>query len=85
MSTLSSHLMPTYARQPVAFVRGQASTLWDVEGRAYLDGLSGIAVNTLGHNHPALVAALREQVGQLHAYVRAQARAEMARQAGGAK
>lgn len=65
MSTLSSHLMPTYARQPVAFVRGQASTLWDVEGRAYLDGLSGIAVNTLGHNHPALVAALREQVGQL--------------------
>ncbi|MEY4001057.1 MAG: hypothetical protein RI968_175 [Pseudomonadota bacterium] len=65
MSTLSSHLMPTYARQTVAFVRGQGSTLWDVEGRAYLDGLSGIAVNTLGHNHPTLVAALREQVGQL--------------------
>jgi acetylornithine aminotransferase len=65
MSILSSHLMPTYARQSVAFVRGEGSWLWDAEGRRYLDALSGIAVNTLGHAHPALVAGLREQVGQL--------------------
>ncbi len=65
MSTLSTHLMPTYARQSVAFVRGEGSWLWDAEGRRYLDALSGIAVNTLGHAHPALVAGLREQVGQL--------------------
>lgn len=57
--------MPTYARQSVAFVRGEGSWLWDAEGRRYLDALSGIAVNTLGHAHPALVAGLREQVGQL--------------------
>jgi acetylornithine/N-succinyldiaminopimelate aminotransferase len=65
MSILSSHLMPTYARQSVAFVRGEGSWLWDAEGRRYLDALSGIAVNTLGHAHPALVAGLREQVSQL--------------------
>lgn len=57
--------MPTYSRQPVAFTHGQGVWLWDTEGRQYLDALSGIAVNTLGHNHPSLVAALREQVGQL--------------------
>ncbi len=65
MSILSTHLMPTYARQSVAFVRGEGSWLWDTEGRRYLDALSGIAVNTLGHAHPALVEGLREQVGQL--------------------
>ena len=65
MSILSTHLMPTYARQSVAFVRGEGCWLWDVEGRRYLDALSGIAVNTLGHAHPALVEGLREQVGQL--------------------
>jgi acetylornithine/N-succinyldiaminopimelate aminotransferase len=60
-----SHLMNTYARLPVAFTHGHGSRLFDSEGRAYLDALSGIAVNTLGHAHPALVADLREQVGRL--------------------
>jgi acetylornithine/N-succinyldiaminopimelate aminotransferase len=60
-----SHVMNTYARLPVAFVRGEGAWLWDTEGKRYLDGLSGIAVNTLGHAHPRLTAALNEQIGQL--------------------
>jgi len=60
-----SHLMNTYARQPVAFVKGQGVWLWDEAGKKYLDALAGIAVNTLGHNHPRLVAALGEQVSRL--------------------
>ena len=60
-----SHVMNTYARQPVAFVRGQGVWLWDEAGKKYLDALSGIAVNTLGHNHPRLVRALREQIGRV--------------------
>ncbi len=58
-------LMNTYARQPVAFSHGDGAWLYDSEGRRYLDCLAGIAVNTLGHNHPKLVAALREQVARL--------------------
>jgi len=58
-------LMNTYARQPVAFSHGDGAWLYDTEGRRYLDCLAGIAVNTLGHNHPKLVAALREQVARL--------------------
>ncbi|MDR0275338.1 MAG: aspartate aminotransferase family protein [Burkholderiaceae bacterium] len=61
----SPHLMNTYARLPVAMVRGQGCRLWDAEGNSYLDGLGGIAVNTLGHAHPRLVAALQEQVATL--------------------
>jgi acetylornithine aminotransferase len=61
----SSPLMNTYARQPVAFSHGDGAWLFDTEGRRYLDCLSGIAVNTLGHNHPKLTAALCEQVGQI--------------------
>jgi len=57
--------MNTYARLPVAFVRGAGAWLWDAQGNRYLDGLSGIAVNTLGHAHPRLTAALGEQIGQL--------------------
>ncbi len=57
--------MPTYAPQPVAFVRGEGVWLFDAHGKRYLDGLAGIAVNTLGHGHPALVEALRDQVGRL--------------------
>ncbi|MBI1943575.1 MAG: aspartate aminotransferase family protein [Betaproteobacteria bacterium] len=60
-----SHVMNTYARQPVAFVRGQGIWLWDEAGRKYLDALAGIAVNTLGHNHPRLVRALSEQIGRI--------------------
>ena len=59
------HLMNTYARLPVAFVRGEGAWLYDERGKRYLDALSGIAVNTLGHGHPDLVAALSEQVGRL--------------------
>ena len=63
-----SHLMNTYARQPVAFVRGEGVWLWDEEGRKYLDALAGIAVNTLGYAHPALTRALtaRIQSGVIH-------------------
>ena len=57
--------MNTYARQPVAFVRGEGVWLWDEAGKKYLDALSGIAVNTLGHNHPRLVRALTEQIGRV--------------------
>ncbi len=60
-----SHVMNTYARLPVAFVRGEGAYLWDESGKRYLDGLSGIAVNTLGHAHPRLTAALTEQIGKL--------------------
>ena len=56
-----SHVMNTYARLPVAFVRGQGVWLWDEAGRKYLDGLAGIAVNTLGYAHPRMVAALSQQ------------------------
>lgn len=62
---MPGHLMNTYARLPLALTHGQGAWLWDSQGRRYLDGLSGIAVNTLGHAHPRLVAALRDQVGKL--------------------
>ncbi len=61
----SPHLMNTYARLPVAMARGQGSRIWDVNGKSYLDGLGGIAVNTLGHAHPRLVPALQEQIATL--------------------
>jgi acetylornithine/N-succinyldiaminopimelate aminotransferase len=63
-----SHVMNTYARQPVAFVRGEGVWLWDEAGKKYLDALAGIAVNTLGYNHPRLTAALlkRIQSGVIH-------------------
>ena len=58
-----SHVMNTYARQPVAFVRGEGVWLWDEEGKKYLDALAGIAVNTLGYGHPRLKKALTERIG----------------------
>ncbi|MFA5825626.1 MAG: acetylornithine transaminase [Gallionellaceae bacterium] len=60
-----SHLMNTYARQPVTFSHGEGAWLWDVNGKRYLDALSGIAVNTLGHAHPKFTAALSAQIGKL--------------------
>jgi acetylornithine aminotransferase len=57
--------MSTYAPQPVAFERGDGAWLYDTAGRRYLDGLSGIAVNTLGHNHPRLVAAIADQASRI--------------------
>ncbi len=60
-----SHVMNTYARLPVAFSHGDGSWVTDTDGRIYLDALSGIAVSTLGHNHPELVAAIAAQAGRL--------------------
>ncbi|NNM70613.1 MAG: aspartate aminotransferase family protein [Gallionella sp.] len=60
-----SHVMNTYARLPVFFARGEGAWLWDTDGKRYLDGLAGIAVNTLGHAHPRFTAALTEQIGKL--------------------
>ncbi len=58
-------LMNTYSRLPVAFDRGDGAWLWDVQGRRYLDALSGIAVCGLGHAHPAVAEALSDQAGAL--------------------
>lgn len=58
-------LLPTYERQPILFVRGRGVYLWDSEGKRYLDFLSGIGVNALGHNHPAIQAAIKRQAGRL--------------------
>jgi acetylornithine/N-succinyldiaminopimelate aminotransferase len=58
-------VMGTYARQPVEFVRGEGCRLWDAEGNEYLDCLAGISVAQIGHCHPALVEAIREQAGRL--------------------
>ena len=60
-----SSVIPSYARLPVEFVRGEGSRLWDVDGNEYLDFLCGISVTSLGHCHPRVVAAVREQVGRL--------------------
>jgi acetylornithine aminotransferase len=57
--------MNTYARQDVTFTHGEGAWLWDVNGKRYLDALSGIAVNTLGHAHPKFTAALSAQIGKL--------------------
>jgi acetylornithine/N-succinyldiaminopimelate aminotransferase len=59
------YLMRTYRRAPVDFVRGEGPLLWDAEGREYLDFLTGISVCSLGHCHPAVVEAVREQAGRL--------------------
>jgi acetylornithine/N-succinyldiaminopimelate aminotransferase len=61
----SPHVMNTYGRLPLALTHGRGCRVWDTEGKEYLDGLGGIAVNTLGHAHQQLVRALQEQVGQL--------------------
>jgi acetylornithine aminotransferase len=61
----SPHVMNTYGRLPVALSHGKGCRVWDTNGRDYLDALGGIAVNTVGHNHPQLVAALQDQVTKL--------------------
>jgi acetylornithine/N-succinyldiaminopimelate aminotransferase len=58
-------LLPTYERQPILFVRGRGVYLWDSQGKRYLDFLSGIGVNALGHNHPAIQSVIRRQAGRL--------------------
>ena len=59
------HVMNTYGRLPIALSHGRGCWLWDTEGRKYLDGLGGIAVNTLGHAHPKLVPALQDQIAKM--------------------
>jgi acetylornithine/N-succinyldiaminopimelate aminotransferase len=59
------HVVPSYARSPVQFVRGDGPWLWDEQGNEYLDFLCGISVTNVGHCHPRVVAAVREQVGRL--------------------
>ena len=61
----SPHTMNTYGRLPVAMSHGQGLRVWDTNGKCYLDGLAGIAVNTLGHGHPKLVPALQDQVARM--------------------
>lgn len=62
---MSNHIVKAYQSLPVSFTHGDGCYLWDDEGKRYLDALSGISVTSLGHNFPALTAALREQVGLL--------------------
>ncbi|MEL6350827.1 MAG: aspartate aminotransferase family protein [Cyanobacteria bacterium J06627_28] len=59
------HVMSTYGRFPIAMVRGEGCRLWDSEGREYLDFVAGIATCTLGHSHPAVIAAATAQVQKL--------------------
>ncbi len=65
IAAASPHTMNTYGRLPIALSHGQGVWLWDVNGKRYLDALAGIAVNTLGHNHPKLVPALQDQVAKI--------------------
>ncbi|MDH4394717.1 MAG: aspartate aminotransferase family protein [Limnobacter sp.] len=62
---MTTHLMNTYSRQPLAFTHGEGVWLWSTDGKKYLDGLAGIAVNGLGHNHPKLVKAICDQAARL--------------------
>jgi len=60
-----SKMMDTYARQPVTFEKGDGVWLWAKDGKKYLDALSGVAVNGLGHTHPKLIKAINEQISRL--------------------
>jgi predicted acetylornithine/succinylornithine family transaminase len=60
-----AHVVPAYARQPVHFVRGEGARLWDGDGVEYLDFQTGLAVTSLGHSHPAVVAAIAQQAARL--------------------
>ena len=62
---MTTHLMNTYNRQPVTFVKGEGVWLWDDKGEKYLDALAGVAVNGLGHGHPSLVKAISDQAARL--------------------
>ena len=61
----SPHVMNTYGRLPIALSHGQGCRAWDINGKSYIDALGGIAVNTLGHNHPKLVPALQDQIAKI--------------------
>ena len=59
------YAMPTYARAPVEFVRGQGARLWDADGKEYLDFFAGLSVHNAGHCHPRIVEAIHAQSGRL--------------------
>ncbi len=59
------YLMNTYGRLPLALVKGEGAYVWDADGNQYLDFVAGLAVNSLGHCHPQVVEAVREQAGRL--------------------
>lgn len=61
----AAHVVPSYARMPVELVRGAGTRMWDADGNEYLDFLSGISVLNVGHCHPRVVEAVREQAGRL--------------------
>ena len=65
MALEERYVMSTYQRLPVEFVRGEGAWLWDADGREYLDFFTGVAVCSVGHCHPAVVEAVREQAGRL--------------------
>jgi predicted acetylornithine/succinylornithine family transaminase len=66
LQALESHyVMPTYAKAPVEFVRGEGARLWDAEGREYLDFFAGLSVHNAGHCHPAIVGAITKQSARL--------------------
>jgi len=65
MALADAHTMKTYGRYPIALVRGEGVRCWDADGKEYLDFLGGIAVNVLGHAHPAVVAAISAQAATL--------------------
>ena len=60
-----NYVAHTYARYPIALVRGEGARVWDADGKEYLDFLAGIAVNSLGHCHPAIVRAIQQQARKL--------------------
>lgn len=64
-TTTTNHVMNTYARQPISFIKGEGALLFAENGKPYLDAVSGIAVCSLGHAHPAVTKAICEQAGQL--------------------
>ncbi|CAG1066839.1 partial Acetylornithine aminotransferase, partial [uncultured bacterium] len=61
----SKHVANTYGRFPIAIVRGKGTRVWDADGREYLDFVSGLAVCNLGHCHPKVVGAIKEQAEKL--------------------
>ena len=61
----SKYIMNTYGRYPIAMKRGKGSFVWDEDGKKYIDFVTGIAVNNLGHNHPSVLSAIREQSKEL--------------------
>ena len=61
----TKYIMNTYGERSLAFIHGEGAYLWDADGKKYLDFLGGLAVNGLGHCHPNVTAAIREQAGKL--------------------